>query len=409
MDTTMTVSGQLSRRYFLTAIGTGLVTITGCIGTDGNDTETNDTEINGEPQDADFAVSDLSVDPSEVNAGDELVVTIDVQNTGGQSGNYDVLLQVNGERWDSKGIELEPDEYTTVEFTLTAGQLGSNSIEVNGLTANFDAVATEVGGIVQDDITWTVSESPYEIVETIQVPEDVTLTVEPGVTVYGSEDLRREPMFLLHGNIVAEGTAENMITFDGQDSNATFFDADGSPAEAFLSVEYAKIENGGSFWDGGNGGFHLRHSKLRNVDSSYVWYPYESGPGEIRIEYNRIIESGGFSVGYRGDVKVYIKNNTFKNCQESVYGGVLNNWRSYDGSEMIVEYNSFIDMSDVTVLKLPSGYNSAAMTAPENYWGTDDTETIESMIYDENDDIDSAGTIEYSPILEEPHSNTPKL
>ncbi len=61
------------------------------------------------------------------------------------------------------------------------------------------------------------------------------------------------------------------------------------------------------------------------------------------------------------------------------------------------------------VLELPSGYDSAAMTATENYWGTTDTEVIDSMIYDKNDDIRCAGFIEYLPILSEPHPDTPTL
>jgi len=59
------------------------------------------------------------------------------------------------------------------------------------------------------------------------------------------------------------------------------------------------------------------------------------------------------------------------------------------------------------VLKLPPGYDTAAMTATENYWGTNDTAVIDSMIYDKNDDIRCAGFIEYLPILTEPHPETP--
>lgn len=59
------------------------------------------------------------------------------------------------------------------------------------------------------------------------------------------------------------------------------------------------------------------------------------------------------------------------------------------------------------VLKLPAGYDTAAMTATENYWGTNDTAVIDSMIYDKNDDIRCAGFIEYLPILTEPHPETP--
>ncbi|MEM3640344.1 MAG: PKD domain-containing protein [Candidatus Bathyarchaeia archaeon] len=122
----------------------------------------------------------------------------------------------------------------------------------------------------------------------------------------------------------------------------------------------------------------------------------------VQIEYNIFINSAGFSVGHSGP-SVYIRYNLFKGNR----GFVVRNWASYAG-QTIVKYNSFIDMSGI-VLELPSGYSPAAMIATENYWGTNDTDTIDSMIYDKKDDITCAGFIEYLPILTEPHSDTPTL
>ena len=76
-------------------------------------------------------------------------------------------------------------------------------------------------------------------------------------------------------------------------------------------------------------------------------------------------------------------------------------------SQTIIKYNSFINISGI-VLKLPSGYGGT-MIATENYWGTQDTGVIDSMIYDKNDDITSADYVDYLPILTEPHSDVSKL
>ncbi len=46
-----------------------------------------------------------------------------------------------------------------------------------------NAMATDVGGIINTDTTWTIDGSPYNIVETIQIAAGVTLTINPGVTV----------------------------------------------------------------------------------------------------------------------------------------------------------------------------------------------------------------------------------
>jgi hypothetical protein len=153
---------------------------------------------------------------------------------------------------------------------------------------------------------------------------------------------------------------------------------------------------------------------------SYIWYPYQDSSNEydnprseINIEYNTFINSGGFSIGHdsrsQETVRVNIRYNVFKNGVSATGGGLINNWASYGDSETVVEVNSFIDMTDSIVVKLRSGYDDAAMTATNNYWGTTDTETVESMIYDSNDDINAAGEIPYMPILEDPHPDTPSV
>jgi hypothetical protein len=75
----------------------------------------------------------------------------------------------------------------------------------------------------------------------------------------------------------------------------------------------------------------------------------------------------------------------------------------------VVEYNSFLGMTDEVVLKLPEGYEDAAMTASNNYWGTTDEGTIGEMVFDSNDNIQSAGEIDYGPVLESPHPDTPSI
>ena len=47
------------------------------------------------------------------------------------------------------------------------------------------------------------------------------------------------------------------------------------------------------------------------------------------------------------------------------------------------------------------------MAATGNWWGTTDIGTIEGMIYDRNDDSDSASTIPFEPFLTAPDPLTP--
>jgi hypothetical protein len=283
---------------------------------------------------------------------------------------------------------------------------------------DYGGSGTTVGGIIWENTTWTLENSPYNITDTVQIPENVTLTIEPGVTVIKSKAC---DMFLLHGTIYAHGTIDNKIIFDGRgyysltiigntivSGRTSFFNAENSNSNAFLDMDYCIVKNGVSFWWGGHGSFSLKHSELSNlIYYSYLWYPYR----DAIIEYNKFINTNGISIGTDGDIKVYVRHNLFKKKYatfliESEF--CIKNWASYGESETIVKYNSFIDM-DRIVLELPEGYDSAAMAATENYWETNDTAVIDSMIYDRNDHILCAGFIDYLPILSNPHPNTPIL
>jgi hypothetical protein len=189
-----------------------------------------------------------------------------------------------------------------------------------------------------------------------------------------------------------------------------FFNPKNSDINTFLDLEYCTIKNGKSFWPPSgfsqHGAFSLKHCILENLsDYSYIWYPKQ----DIYIEYNKFINTGGFSVGHKDNVKVYIRYNLFdtKNPSLPDYADYcIENWVAYDSSQTVVQNNSFINMNGI-VLELPGGYGNAAMSAPENYWGTQDIITIENMIYDKNDDITCAGYIQYEPILTEPHPDVP--
>ncbi|MCK4554096.1 hypothetical protein KAU19_03985 [Candidatus Parcubacteria bacterium] len=264
---------------------------------------------------------------------------------------------------------------------------------------------TEVHKNITVDTTWTVENSPYVLTKTIEVEYGDTLTIEPGVTVKmpGAYD----DMFLLKGEIIAVGTADNKITFDAG-GNSDFFNAQNSRPSAFLDLDYCVIKNGGSFWKHGYGYFSLKNSLIENLSGrSYLASP----ENDVYIEYNEFKNIGGFSTAHGGDTKVYIRYNLFdtKNPDLPSYDDYLiQNTASYDQSETIVEYNSFIN-SEGIVLELPGGYGVAALSAPNNYWGTQDESIIDEMIYDKNDNKNSAGYIEYAPILTEPHPDSPAI
>ncbi|WP_345369160.1 T9SS type A sorting domain-containing protein [Algivirga pacifica] len=180
-----------------------------------------------------------------------------------------------------------------------------------------------------------------------------------------------------------------------------------------IEMEYVYM-NGGELYPatGGSiyGSISVKDSRLSNINNSYtgifyIWYPIS----ECRFERNVFDNCGPLSIGTNG-VKVTIKNNVFLNKPKNGYYDChILNWASY-GDEFLTEvkYNSFLDTTSVAV-KLPKGYSDAYLHADSNYWNTIDDATIQSMIFDYNDDYSSNDSISYKPFLHNPHQDTPVI
>lgn len=84
-------------------------------------------------------------------------------------------------------------------FTLT-----ESVVRITASTQN-----TEVGGPIISDTMWTHVNSPYLVTENLEVWEDVTLTIEPGVVVRFDTAKKLQ----VRGTLVARGTASSPIVF----------------------------------------------------------------------------------------------------------------------------------------------------------------------------------------------------
>jgi hypothetical protein len=84
-----------------------------------------------------FQISALSVAPTEVKVGEAVNISVLVTNTGGQSGSYQLILQINGVAEADKNIVLNASASEVVSFTISKEAAGTYFVDVNGLTGVF--------------------------------------------------------------------------------------------------------------------------------------------------------------------------------------------------------------------------------------------------------------------------------
>ena len=281
-------------------------------------------------------------------------------------------------------------------IALVTNLLFSSTVIAEANEDNKNVTGTEIGGIISSDTTLILEESPYILTQDIQIAYGVTLSIEPGVIIKGNNNNLKT-----WGTLNAIGTNENKITFE----NVNIGINGKSSEPAFFDIQYANIYGGSIVKAGGNaeyGSFRLRDSYIKDTSNyMYIWYP----TSDVFIERNVFENSGGISVGTSSGVNVFIRNNVFYNQKGNF---AVQNWASYDSSQIIVEYNSFLS-NDKIALKIRPGYSGSNMVATNNYWNTSDEKIVDSMIFDKNDDLSCASIIEKGNILLEPHENTPKV
>lgn len=80
-----------------------------------------------------FEVGSLSLSPDSVKVGESTKISVEVKNTGKESGFYHVTLVVDNKIVETKSIKLDAGKSTVVSFTYTPKEEGTYGIDVNGL------------------------------------------------------------------------------------------------------------------------------------------------------------------------------------------------------------------------------------------------------------------------------------
>jgi hypothetical protein len=97
-----------------------------------------------EPAPAKFEVSNLTISPSQIQLNQEITISLNVTNTGGKSGDYNLELKVNGTVKSTTQVTVAPGASQIVNLTLTGDAAGKHQIEVAGLSGEFEVIKSAV-------------------------------------------------------------------------------------------------------------------------------------------------------------------------------------------------------------------------------------------------------------------------
>jgi hypothetical protein len=324
---------------------------------------------------------------------------------------------------------------------------------------NFSTVqASTITGVIDEDATWSKSNSPYVLTGPVRINSGVTLTIEAGVTVN-----LQSYYLLVEGTLMARGTSIDKVTFsggaEGTDSNQyaiypiTFAPTSTDWNEttgtgciidnAILSSTWLYIStcpkisnsifNGGShMWISssysGSGANHYNASPIisnntfqgiQDIISTYAIGTFYASAlianntisgynqGLVMSSDTATVVQGNLITGntygietivHQGDVSPIIQNNTITN---NTVGISLTAQFSAPTSAVLVYNNIYFN----TNYNLQSAVSSN-INATFNWWGTADTTAISTAIYDYNEDF-NLGTVAFDPILSSPSTTAP--
>lgn len=337
--------------------------------------------------------------PKVVSVGESFRVTADLDSSdaSGTAGFWRITKS-DGETYREFEFSGAPDRSIEVStpglYTLT---LFTTSPEQREAGVHPFAVATELTGNIVSNTRLTLGNSPYRLMDSIQIRQETELAFDAGVLVFGEGHSIRS-----FGDFVAQGTPEQPVVLHNTAIIPGATQSDGP----YFSIQLDNVAMiGGALYEPSGSAIYgyldARDSLFINLQRyTYIWYPND----KTVLHRNVFWGTGELTFGVR-NVPIEITNNLFANYRPIFAGGVIQNWANIEDSAIKVERNSFLDTGSPTLDLRSSGQYSA----PRNYWGTTNEEVIQSMINDANADFALPGVIEFRPFLTEPDRETPTL
>ncbi|MBK6344598.1 MAG: right-handed parallel beta-helix repeat-containing protein [Bacteroidales bacterium] len=156
-----------------------------------------------------------------------------------------------------------------------------------------------VGGLLTDNTVFSPSQNPYIVIEPLIVPEDITLTIEPGTHVFF---MVRTSLKIEGGTLIARGHAALPIMFDAQTDKK--WDGVG-----FIVSKTLTDENGNYI-----SGSILEYASINQTTTGLVM-----GDTAKLLCNNISITNGDYGVNLQSGSVLQIHNSTIDECSYGMY------------------------------------------------------------------------------------------
>jgi len=114
-----------------------------------------------------FSVSNLLIEPSEVEAGAEVTVSAQISNTSSSEGGYTAELKVNGITGDSQNLTIPAGASLGVTFSVSKDTPGVYTIALGDLTGKFTVTGSAAAAL--RTATW--SEAAVTVLFFKEIPD----------------------------------------------------------------------------------------------------------------------------------------------------------------------------------------------------------------------------------------------
>jgi hypothetical protein len=177
---------------------------------------------------AEFQVTDLTINPSSVMAGESVAISVKVANVGEETGTYTVNLKIDGTITETKNVTLSGAATQLVDFSVTETSAKTHTVEVDNETGSFTVEAPVVASDKIDLMRIFVN--PYE------VAEGDTVTVRVKANNLANEEAVLGARLLVDGEVADTKTA---TLPSGESEEALQFTLTAGPANAETAKGYS--------------------------------------------------------------------------------------------------------------------------------------------------------------------------